>query len=148
MASGDVPEIVLKRVDERRRDFLKKLILGSAFVVPSVASFSMAGLSVDQVAISCANQTDFSGQNLHGQNLSGCNLAGDNFNGANLSNANLTNTHLDGANLTDADLSGATLNGANLQGVIWSSTTCPDGTSSGSGPRATCIGHLGPPPPG
>jgi len=37
---------VLDRLDPDRRDFLKKVIVASAFTVPTVASFSMDGLSV------------------------------------------------------------------------------------------------------
>jgi len=55
MAGGDVPEIVLARLDEPRREFLRKLVLGSAFVVPAVASFSMTGLSVDEAHAQVSN---------------------------------------------------------------------------------------------
>ena len=48
MSSHDVPETVLHRVDETRRSFVKKLIISGPFVVPAVASFSMAGLSVNE----------------------------------------------------------------------------------------------------
>lgn len=44
MGHNDVPEKVLERVNGSRRSFLRKLILGSAFVVPAVTSFSMGGL--------------------------------------------------------------------------------------------------------
>ena len=69
MAGDQVPEIVLESVDAPRRAFLKKLILGSAFVAPSVASFAMSGLSIGEAAsVNVANQTcaggNFSGQNL------------------------------------------------------------------------------------
>src|ERR1700730_2772270 len=57
MVAGGVPEKVLESVDEPRRAFLRKLVLGSAFVVPSVASFSMAGLAVGEAATLCSNQT-------------------------------------------------------------------------------------------
>ena len=54
--------------------------------------------------------------------------------------------HLAGANLsysdlTGADLAGADLAGANL-GVIWSDTTCPDGTNSNND-GDTCVNNLG-----
>jgi uncharacterized protein YjbI with pentapeptide repeats len=42
--------------------------------------------------------------------------------------ANLVNAQLAGADLTGVNLSGAFLNGADLTGVIWSNTTCPNGT--------------------
>jgi DNA-binding beta-propeller fold protein YncE len=91
------------------------------------------------------------GCNLHGGNLAGANLSGANLSGANLSGANLTNANvtnatlsranLRGANLTGANLTGANLSGANLSGVIWSNTTCPDGTNSDAD-GGTCVGHL------
>jgi len=41
------PEDVLSSVDESRREFLKKVIGGTVFAVPLMASFSMDGLSLD-----------------------------------------------------------------------------------------------------
>lgn len=228
--TADLPEKVLQSVDKSRRSFLSKLILGSAFAAPSIASFSMSGLAVGEafanssnmmfcsnLTILCSNLTptpcseiasgmtglnfsgcnyagrnfqgfnlsgncflgtDFAGANLShtvltgavlaeanlaganltGANLAGCslqcaNLPGANLTGANLSpegnvvadltGANLAGANLTRANLTNADLSGANLTGANLHGVIWSGTTCPDGTDSDSDVGGTCIGHLG-----
>ncbi len=37
---------ILGRVEASRRDFVRKAVLGSAFVAPIVSSFSMDGLSV------------------------------------------------------------------------------------------------------
>jgi Bacterial Ig-like domain (group 3)/Pentapeptide repeats (8 copies) len=83
---------------------------------------------------------------LAGCNLRGLNLSGADLSNANLSNANLNGANLSGANLTNANLSGANLNraqltGATLTGVIWSNTTCPDGSNSNRD-GGTCIGHL------
>ncbi len=39
-------EDVLKGVDEKRRDFIKKVVIGTAFAVPVINSFSMDGLKV------------------------------------------------------------------------------------------------------
>ena len=56
-------------------------------------------------------------------------------------NANLTNTDLTNANLTGANLTGATgLPSATVAGVVWSNTTCPDGTNSDANTN-TCVGH-------
>jgi hypothetical protein len=63
--------------------------------------------------------------------------------GAFLRDADLRNAKLDGADLTGADLTGAKLEGASLVRVIWSGTTCPDGSSSDANGR-TCAGHLNP----
>ena len=37
---------ILQRLDADRRDFLKKVIVATAFTAPTIASFSMDGLSV------------------------------------------------------------------------------------------------------
>ena len=60
---------------------------------------------------------------------------------------NCSTTPYPGIDLADctfigANLTGANLTGANLAGVTWSNTTCPDGTNSGAGIGATCVGHL------
>ena len=78
---------------------------------------------------------------LNGANLSGANLSGANLTGAILIGANLTGANLSGANLTGANLTGATSAGANLGGVVWSNTTCPDGTNSNAHGN-TCVGHV------
>jgi hypothetical protein len=65
-------------------------------------------------------------------------------NGCNLTGANLTNANLTNANLTSANLAGATFTGANVTGVLWSNTTCPDSTNSGTNGSSpeSCVGHL------
>ena len=83
---------------------------------------------------------------LFGADFSGAKLAGDlesiqgdqasftsaNLTGADLAGAELCNSYLNNANLSHADLRGACLNPADLVGVIWSDTTCPDGSNSNS----------------
>ena len=56
MSNHDVPETVLHRIDETRRSFVRKLITSSAFVVPAVASFQMAGLSISEAQAQVGNQ--------------------------------------------------------------------------------------------
>ncbi len=63
--------------------------------------------------------------------------------GAFLRDSDLRNAKLDGADLTRADLTGADLTGASLIKVVWSRTTCPDGTVSDDN-GDTCQGHLRP----
>jgi hypothetical protein len=82
-----------------------------------------------------------SGASLAGDNLQGANLAGANLSGADLSGANLQSDNLSGANLSGADLSGANVKGTNFNNVIWSNTTCPDGTNSDND-GGTCLGDL------
>jgi hypothetical protein len=50
----------LDGLDENRRDVLRRMILKSAFVTPIVASFAMAGLTVDAAA-QCTTNTTCSG---------------------------------------------------------------------------------------
>ena len=87
------------------------------------------------------NGTSLSGANLSGANLSGANLKSANLAGADLTGADLAGANLNGANLTGANLTGADVAGANLNKVIWSSTTCPDGSNSNAD-GGTCTGHL------
>ena len=85
-----------------------------------------------------------------GTSLAGCNLSYGNFHRTdltyadlsftNVSSADLSYANLSGVNLTGADLTGADLTGANLTGVIWSNTTCPDGSNSDSHGN-TCAGY-------
>jgi|GEM_PF-2439139 hypothetical protein len=145
MGKSDISQKLLDAVDDSRRGFLKKLILGSAFVVPAVSSFSMSGLGVDEAAGFAPNSTvgvpppihplaidqcksplsrpgdfsncDFAGQNLSGQDLNSLVFDGANFANADLSNSNLSNCVLTGANFANANLSGANLTGANLTGA-------------------------------
>lgn len=47
----------LSDVDQAKRDTLRKLIVGTAFAVPAVMSFSVDGLLVSSARASVANQT-------------------------------------------------------------------------------------------
>lgn len=145
MGKGDIPQKLLEAVDDSRRDFLKKLILGSAFVIPAVSSFSMSGLGVDEASAIGSNVTvgappptfplaidrcsspslrpgdfsncDFAGQNFSGQNLASLVFDGANFANGDLSKSNLSNCVLTGANFANANLTDANLTGANLTGA-------------------------------
>jgi len=96
---------------------------------------------------------NLSGANLIGANLRGANLIGANLRGAILTDANLVGANLTYANLTYADLFNAFLTRADLTnanltradlgaawltGVIWSNTTCPNGTNSDTNGRNSC----------
>jgi streptogramin lyase len=70
------------------------------------------------------------GASLQGAHLQEANLGNAQLQYAHLEGAHLQGADLSGANLTGADLSGAHLGGATLTGVVWSNTTCPDGTNS------------------
>ena len=51
-------EDILKEVDEQRRDFIKKVVVGTAFAVPVIHSFSMDGLKVRMGADRARADTD------------------------------------------------------------------------------------------
>jgi hypothetical protein len=118
---------------------------GGYFVGASLAGASLSGSNLTGAV--------FLGANLSGANLSNSNyMAGATFTNANLTNANLSNSNLKGANFTGVNLTGANLSNSNLKGasglktatltnVVWSKTTCPDGTNS-STDGGTCLGHL------
>ena len=40
-------EKLLEKVDEAKRDFIRKVVIGTAFAVPVINSFSMEGLKID-----------------------------------------------------------------------------------------------------
>lgn len=48
MAPHPLNEDILNSVDESRRDFLRKVIVGTAFAAPLMASFSMDGLLINE----------------------------------------------------------------------------------------------------
>jgi len=41
-----IEDDILEGVDKKRRDFIKKVVVGTAFAVPVINSFSMDGLKV------------------------------------------------------------------------------------------------------
>jgi uncharacterized protein YjbI with pentapeptide repeats len=85
---------------------------------------------------------NFTGATLQNANLSNSNLKGANFTNVNLTGANFSSSNLTGANFSNSNLTGATgLKTATLSNVVWSKTTCPDGTTS-TNDGGTCVGHL------
>jgi len=63
--------------------------------------------------------------------------------GATLVGTDLTLVQFGAADLTDADLSCANMRASSYGSVIFSNTTCPDLTNSGSN-GGTCTGHMEP----
>ncbi len=89
------------------------------------------------------------GRDLTGSYLPGITTSGSNqpdFTGAIFANSDFEQARIQGgANFTNVDFSNADLFGmtspsSNFTGVIWSNTTCPDGTNSDNDGN-TCIGH-------
>jgi hypothetical protein len=106
----------------------------------------LGGINLAGVNMSNANLTgvSFRGANLAGANLIGSNLTGDDFTGASLIGVNLSDANLVNTNLTQADLDAAAgMTTSNLKGVAWSSTICPDGTTSTTHGE-TCLSSLTP----
>jgi len=101
-------------------------------VVSKTPCPTLAGCNLSHISLS--------GASLPGADLSAANLNGADLTGANLERADLAGANLNRADLAGADLAGANLAGANLNNVIWSGSTCPDGTNSNNG--NTCLGHL------
>ena len=58
MAEADLDKVLDRVEDPQKRDFLKKLVVGTAFVVPTVASFSMDGLSLYEANAQVSNMTN------------------------------------------------------------------------------------------
>lgn len=110
-------------------------------VTSTGANFSGANLQGDNLSKSVFTGDNFQGATMQGSNLSGSSLSGANFQGVNLQGSNLSGANLSGANMTGASLSGANVSGATLTGIIWSNTTCPDGTNSNKD-GGTCASHL------
>jgi streptogramin lyase len=80
------------------------------------------------------------GASLQGVRLQDALLGNAQLQYAHLTAAYLQGADLSGANLTGADLTGAKLQGATLTGVVWSNTTCPDGTNSDND-VGTCVNN-------
>jgi hypothetical protein len=89
--------------------------------------------------------TVLEGSALRGADLSGATLVEVSLKNADLSEADLSKANLSRSDLSGANLVGADLSGATLDGVLWSATTCPDGTVSDAS-AGTCIAHLNAPP--
>jgi uncharacterized protein YjbI with pentapeptide repeats len=115
----------------------------------SLTLVNLTGATLTLVNLTGANLTgaNLTDANLTGATLTGANLALVNLSGANLSSSNLSDATLALVDLAGANLSGATLTGATglktatLKNVVWTNTTCPDGTNSGND-SGSCVGHL------
>ena len=125
------------RLKGARFDVVKRVGKGANGAAPICPLNACQGQGAQLVS------ADFSGADLTGAYFWYANLMGANFTGTNLTRAhlggaflgwaNLTSANLTSANLTGAFLNYATLAGANLTNVIWSNTTCPNGTVTNTG---------------
>ena len=48
MPDSDVEPKFIEQIDVSKRSSIRKMVLGTAFVVPAVVSFSMSGLAVNE----------------------------------------------------------------------------------------------------
>ena len=48
MSDSDINPKFIERIDRSKRSSIRKMVLGTAFVVPTVVSFSMRGLTVSE----------------------------------------------------------------------------------------------------
>lgn len=101
-------------------------------------------MQITQVNLANAKirNADASNSVINNTNLSGADLSNSNFTSGAFVGSDFTNTNLTNANLTNTQMNEATnMSSANISGVIWSNTTCPDGTNSDNN-GSTCIGHF------
>jgi uncharacterized protein YjbI with pentapeptide repeats len=107
---------------------LRDAVLTGVLFTGATLEYSLLGPDVSSL--------DLSGVDLHAADLFEASLAGSDLAGADLSGSELAGTDLTNANLSSADLTGAEI------GVIWSNTTCPDGTNSDANGSTCCGAHL------
>jgi len=106
----------------------------------SAAKFVDARLNNANLSDSDLQHADLTGARLKRAKLTGADLRRSSFGGASLRKASLGGADLSAADLSGADLGSADLAGARLDDVVWSGSTCPDGTNSDTN-GGTCCGH-------
>ena len=119
-------------------------ITGTPSALPNSDWMLIQGYLIGPFAtLTDANLTDadLTDADLEGATLNDANLTGANLSGATLNDAVLTGATLTDANLTDATLNDANLSDADISAVIWSDTTCVNGTNSNND-DGTCANDL------
>jgi hypothetical protein len=48
MPDSDINSKFIERIDVSKRSSIRKMVIGTAFVVPTLVSFSMSGLAVNE----------------------------------------------------------------------------------------------------
>lgn len=138
----DAPGSSFKRADLRQADFSPTSAGGGGPGRPIGVSFAEANLSLANLfgtecrVLDLRPGCDFTRAILRGTNLRGLRC--------HPQSPNATACVFTGADLTGADLTGAELLSVAMDGVIWSNTTCPDGTNSddADGDGSTCLANL------
>ncbi len=111
-------------------------LTGATLVNAVLTKMDTRGINLTDANLTNATlrDTQLWGDNLTRANLTGADLTRMNFGGGTkLTNANLTNASLEGSYVDTSTV--------DLTGVIWSNTTCRDGTNSDNN-GGTCEGHF------
>jgi hypothetical protein len=61
MPDNDINPKFIEQIDASKRSWIRKMVIGTAFVVPAVVSFSMSGLAVNDAHAYAQNQTFHTG---------------------------------------------------------------------------------------
>ena len=140
----DAPGSSFKRADLRQANFSPTSPGAGGPGRPVGVSFAEADLSLANLfgtecrVFGLSPGCDFTRATLRGTNLRGIRCQPQ--------SPNVAACVFTSADLTGADLTGAELLSVVLDGVIWSNTTCPDGTNSDAedGDGGTCLDNLTP----
>jgi hypothetical protein len=112
-------------------------LTGVRFISANMTGVFLSAANAYQAVLVNANLT---GANLLNSNLTSALLNGAILNSANMTNATFVSADVTGADMTSANLTGATFAfTAGTDSVIWSATTCPDGSNSDDN-GGTCVG--------
>jgi len=138
-------------VDQRYLQIMEDAAPGAGKASTSYAGFDLHGLSLPDGGVSGSTIGDLIGQfgsaNFSGSGLFNATWDNDNFQAANFTGAVLSGSALHGdnfsdANFTNAKLTGADFTGSDMASVVYSNTTCPNGSNS-SGHGGSCAGQGG-----
>jgi microcystin-dependent protein len=115
LSCADLTGAALETVDLRRADLTNAVLSGAQMYA-----------------------VDLTDATLSNTRMVGTELTEANLTGVDLTKVDLTNSSLVNTNFTNANLTGAVLAPAVASGVIWSNTTCPDGSNSDTNGRNAC----------
>ncbi|HYX12670.1 MAG TPA: pentapeptide repeat-containing protein [Candidatus Acidoferrum sp.] len=166
----DQPSTNLGAARLSKADARRALLCDANLIDADLRGADLAGASLEDAALRSANASSitldgataafaqFQDVRLVGASLRGFYANSATFDGADLRRADATDAFFGGVTFIDADLGSTKLGGVDfsradltranlrratgLDTVIWSNTTCPDGTNSDTA-GGTCLGHLG-----
>lgn len=127
LSGADLSSAYLVSVDLANAD-LANADLASSWV--DNATLTGASFRDAKLTGTVLSSSRLAGADLSGADLTSAGVADANLTSANFSGATLTGTDFDYSNLTRASLDQASVSGATFLGVVWSHTTCPDGSNS------------------